>query len=173
MTRSFSLPPIIERELRVTSRLGSTYWSRVGAGGLGAALFLWLMAMQLAALPTASAGLITFRILAGASALNVVFTVLRLSSAAFAREKREDTLGLLFLTPLRPRDLAFGKLVSTSLLAFYQFVAVIPMLALPLLAGGVAFGDFLLFVLALANLVFLVATIGLYVSARAWDEKRA
>lgn len=173
MTRSFSLPPIIERELRMTSRLGSTYWSRVGAGGIGAALFLWLMAMQLAALPTASAGLIAFRILAGVSALNVVFTVLRLSSAAFAREKREDTLGLLFLTPLRPRDLAFGKLVSTSLLAFYQFVAVIPMLALPLLAGGVAFGDFLLFVLALANLVFLVATIGLYVSARAWDEKRA
>lgn len=173
MTRSFSLPPIIERELRVTSRLGSTYWSRVGAGGIGAALFLWLMAMQLAALPAASAGLIAFRILAGVSALNVVFTVLRLSSAAFAREKREDTLGLLFLTPLRPRDLAFGKLVSTSLLAFYQFVAVIPMLALPLLAGGVAFGDFLLFVLALANLVFLVATVGLYVSARAWDEKRA
>jgi len=172
-TIPFSLPPIIERELRVAARRGATYWSRVGAGLSGIFIFFWVMTAQLAVMPAAVAGQITFRLLAGVAALTVLGSVLQLSSEAFAREKREDTLGLLFLTPLKPVDLVLGKLISTSLLAFYRFVAMIPLLALPILVGGVTAADYLLLVLGLANLVLLGATLGLYVSARTWDEKRA
>src|SRR6185436_3594278 len=45
--------------------------------------------------------------------------------------------------------------------------------ALPMLGGGVSFGDFALLVLALSNLAFFTAALGLYVSAKCWDEKRA
>ncbi len=173
MTIPFNLPPVIERELRVASRRPVTYWSRVGAAAAGGLIVCWIMAAQLMVNRPAAAGQFTFRMLAGIAAFTVIGSVLQLSSEAFAREKREDTLVLLFLTPLQPIDLVLGKLVSTSLAAFYRFLAIVPFLALPMLVGGVSVADFALLVLALINLVFLGATLGLYVSARSWDEKRA
>src|SRR5436190_9978036 len=133
MTIPFRLPPVIERELRVASRRSWTYWSRVGAAASGGVMVCWVMAAQLVATRPAAAGQFTFRLLAGIAAFTVVASVLQLASEAFAREKREDTLGLLFLTPLQPIDLVLGKLVSTSLAAFYRFLAIVPLLALPML----------------------------------------
>ncbi|HWN94294.1 MAG TPA: ABC transporter permease [Methylomirabilota bacterium] len=173
ITIPFDLPPIVERELRVAARRPVTYWSRVAAASSGMIIIWWVMTAQLALAPAVMAGRVTFRLLAGIAAATVFASVLQLSSEAFAREKREDTLGLLFLTPLQPIDLVVGKLVSTSLAAFYRFLAMIPLIAVPMLVGGVTLADFVLFVLALVNLVFLGATVGLCFSARAWDEKRA
>lgn len=165
------LPPVVDRELRLAARRASTYWSRVGAASTGiviAALFFWNPVIM-----AGPAGQTAFRVMAFVAAWTAAGTVVQLASGAFAREKREDTLGLLFLTPLRPIDIVTGKLVSTSLAAFYRFLAIVPALGLPMLAGGVSWRDFLLLVLALMNLTFLGATLGLYVSARHWDEKRA
>lgn len=173
MTIPFHLPPIIERELRVAARRPGTYWSRTGAAASGLAIVWFVMFAQLKFTPTALVGQTTFRLLGWIAALTVVGSVVQLASEAFAREKREDTLGLLFLTPLRPIDLVLGKLVSTSLAAIYRFVALIPLLAVPMLTGGVAAWDFVLLVVSLVNFVFLGATVGLFVSARCWDEKRA
>ncbi|MDB6033647.1 MAG: family transporter protein [Verrucomicrobiales bacterium] len=114
-----------------------------------------------------------FSAVAVLSGLVVFVSALGLSSEAFVKEKREDTLGLLFLTPLRPIELVLGKLLSTSLPAFYRFVAVIPIMALPILLGGVSLADFLLLVLGLLGLVLLSAAIGLLCSALSWDEKVA
>jgi hypothetical protein len=172
VTLPFSLPPIVERELRVASRRSITYWGRTGAAASG--LFIvWVLTAQMRFTGVAAAGQFLFRLLAGIAAFAVIASVLRLSSVAFAREKREDTLGLLFLTPLRPVEIVLGKLLSSSLPAFYEFIAVVPLLSIPMLMGGVTVVDFALLVLALANWVFLGATLGLYVSARSWDEKRA
>jgi ABC-type multidrug transport system permease subunit len=173
MTIPFHLPPIVERELRVASRRPVTYWSRTGAAASGMLIVCFLMFTQLKFTPTALVGQMTFRLLAWIAAITVIGSVVQLASEAFAREKREDTLGLLFLTPLRPIDLVLGKLVSTSLAAIYRFVALIPLLAIPMLTGGVAVRDFALLVVALVNFVFLGATVGLFVSVRCWDEKRA
>ena len=173
MPTPFSLPPIVERELRVASRQNATYWSRAGAASSGIIIVGWVLAAQLAAGPAARAGQFTFRVMAGIAAFTAVASVLQLASTAFAREKREDTLGLLFLTPLKPVDLVVGKLVSTSLAAFYRFLAIVPLLALPMLVGGVTAENFLLLVLGLIHCVFLGATLGLYISARSWDDKRA
>lgn len=150
-----------------------TYWSRTGAAAL-AMLFGWtvITAQQASRVPVA-AGQVAFVLLAIVATIVVVTAVLQSAAEAFAREKKEDTLGLLFLTPLKPYELAAGKLISTSLPAFYRFVAMVPVLGLPILAGGVSMGDFLVLVVALVHLVFLGATVGLYCSARSWDEKRA
>ncbi|HTD67834.1 MAG TPA: ABC transporter permease, partial [Candidatus Limnocylindria bacterium] len=120
-----SLPPVVERELRVASRQPLTYWGRAGAGASGVAVICFIMAAHLAKAPLPIIGQIAFRILAFMTGATVMLSVLQLASAAFAREKREDTLGLLFLTPLRPIDMVVGKLVSTSLSAFYRFLAVV------------------------------------------------
>src|SRR5205085_11959000 len=76
MTTPFSLPPIVERELRIASRRPATYWSRVGAAAAGGITISWVLAAQLAAARPAMAGQLTFRIIAGIAAFTVIGGVL-------------------------------------------------------------------------------------------------
>ena len=59
-----------------------------------------------------------------------------LTSDTLSEEKREGTLGLLFLTDLRGYDVVFGKLISHSTQALYGLLAAFPILGLTLLIGG-------------------------------------
>jgi hypothetical protein len=52
-------------------------------------------------------------------------------------EKREGTLGLLFLTDLKGYSVILGKMLATSLNSFYALTAIFPVLAIPLLLGGI------------------------------------
>jgi ABC-type transport system involved in multi-copper enzyme maturation permease subunit len=61
---------------------------------------------------------------------------------SISEEKREGTLGLLFLTDLKGYDVVLGKLASSSLHSFYTFLAVVPVMALPLLMGGMTVDEF-------------------------------
>src|SRR5882724_4432842 len=108
-----ALPPIVERELRVAARRGGTYWGRVSSALAGVVVAGWSIAGLGALALTPQAGRNVFRVLALVAAFMLVNRILHLTAEAFAREKREDTLGLLFLTPLKPRDLVFGKLASS------------------------------------------------------------
>src|SRR5262245_54007494 len=144
---TWSLPPVIERELRVASRRDGTYWNRVGAAAAGGVLFWSVMTARLATGRGSEAGRITFAAMAVLAALVVTGGVLGDAARAFVREKREETLGLLLLTPLKPSELAAGKLLAATLAGFYRFVAIIPILALPMLFGGVSLLQFLMLVL--------------------------
>ena len=57
-------------------------------------------------------------------------------------EKREGTLGLLFLTDLKGYDVILGKLAANSLNALYGLVAILPVMGLPVMLGGVTFVEF-------------------------------
>ena len=92
---------------------------------------------------------------------------------AFAREKREDTLGLLFLTDLKGYDVALGKFLGRSLNALYGLLALLPVLGLPLLLGGVTGREFWRMALALVNALLFSLALGLAVSAVARDSQRA
>jgi ABC-type transport system involved in cytochrome c biogenesis permease component len=89
------------------------------------------------------------------------------------REKREGTLGLLFLTDLKGHDVVLGKLLSTSIPSFYGLIATFPVLSLPLLAGGLQAGQFWCAVLALANTLFFSHACGLLVSSFSRQPMRA
>ena len=54
-----------------------------------------------------------------------------------SREKREGTLGLLFLTPLTVLDVIAGKVAIHALRALTLFLAAMPVLGHPLVFGGV------------------------------------
>src|SRR5437867_7916465 len=108
------LPPIVERELRMAARRGATYWGRVGTVLVPIVLIAWWLAGSAAQVLPPQAGRLIFRLLALAATFILLNRVIRLTAEAFAREKREDTLGLLFLTPLKPIDLVLGKLVSSA-----------------------------------------------------------
>src|SRR5665213_929360 len=164
--------PIVARELRVASRLRGTYWSRFAAAILGAGLaaeFLSVSRQQ----PVAVMGNVLFKTLAGVLFIYTAVAGIGMTSDCLSEEKREGTLGLLFLTDLKGYDVVFGKLAASSINAFYGMMAVVPVLAISVLLGGVTKGEFWRVVLVAVNLLFFFLSAGLFASAVCRRENRA
>ncbi len=165
--------PIVERELSVTARRRSTYRLRF-LGGL-AALAVWgCLGVATARAPSAVQRAQVIFIAQGVMALG--FSLLAgvfLTADCLSEEKREGTIGLLFLTDLKGYDVVLGKLAATSLHAFYSLLAVLPVLALPLLMGGVTPGEFGRVALVLVATLFLTLSLGVLVSAVSRETRQA
>lgn len=165
--------PIAERELRAAARRRGTYHFRWWAALLAVAVsFIWLGSRSRFALPgmassplfaLQSAGAFGLALLAGA-----FFT-----SDCLSEEKRDGTLGLLFLTNLTARDIVVGKFAALSLSAFNGLLALLPVTAVPLLLGGVELAEFWRMTLALVNTLFFSLALGLSLSAFVTDYSRA
>jgi hypothetical protein len=168
--------PIAGRELRVASRKRSTFWVRIAAALVAVLIgsgFLVLDAVWSFGLGAASLGkglfvLLTWLNLAVALSAGLFFT-----SDCLSEEKREGTLGFLFLTDLRGYDVVLGKLLATSLRGFYALLAVVPILAVTLLMGGVTAAQFWKTSLAMVNTLFLSLATGLFVSSISRDSQKA
>ncbi len=166
--------PIVERELRVASRKRSTFWLRVGAAtvamviGSGCLLLTATTPLRTAGLGSVLFGALSWMGVAVALPAGLFFT-----SDCLSEEKREGTLGLLFLTDLRGHDVAAGKLLATSLRGFYAFLAIVPILAVTLLMGGVTGAQMWRTSLALLNALFCSLAAGLLVSALSRDSQKA
>jgi len=127
--------PVIARELRAESRSPFTYWLRVlGAAALlmAAAFFILLHGFR------ADEGEKLFSQLHCALHLAIWVLVPLLTADCISRERREETLGLLFLTPLKALDIVVAKSLAHGLRAATLVLAVLPVIALPLLMGGVS-----------------------------------
>src|SRR5438034_8582207 len=123
--------------------------------------------------PPHEVALVLFRILAGASVLYCLLSGVRATADCLSEEKREGTLGLLFLTDLKGYDVVFGKLAATSLNGFLCLLAMFPVLAVPLLMGGITNGEFWRMVLVLVDTFLLSLAIGVLVSVLSWNARRA
>lgn len=159
-----TLLPIVVREMRVAARRGSTYWYRTGAAVLVLVLCLWIMGMTRYQ-TTAETAMILFGVTTGVCGLFALLSGLRFTSDCLSAEKREGTLGLLFLTDLRGYDIVLGKLVAASLDAFYGVLAVVPIMALPLLLGGVSVYEFMRMMLVILNALFFSLATGILASS--------
>ena len=71
----------------------------------------------------------------------IALIVPALTADGIAREKREGTLGLLFLTPLSAGGIVTGKALAQGLRAFTLWLAVLPILTIPFMTGGVTWFD--------------------------------
>ena len=164
--------PIVARELRVASRRRATYWVRSGAALGVIVLGTWFFLMMRHE-PPQQVALILFGILTGVAVLYCLLSGVRATSDCLSEEKREGTLGLLFLTDLKGYDVVLGKLAATSLSAFYGVMAVVPMLAVPLLMGGVTLGEFGRMAVVAINTLFFSLSIGICVSALSRSARTA
>jgi hypothetical protein len=170
-----SFLPIVERELRVAARRGSTYWSRAGVAAVALILFggvVGLASLQRSGL-AAQLGPILFGMFSWLSFIAVCASGVFLTSDSLSEEKREGTLGLLFLTDLRGYDVVLGKLLATSLLAAYGLLAAFPVIGLGFLLGGVTGVEFGRLVLVLCNTLFFSLALGIGVSTVSRDAQRA
>jgi len=169
-----SFLPIVQRELRVSSRRKATYYVRAAAAMLGMVIgfFLLLMTM-LPGSAGASFGLHMLTVLSWYALLMAMLAGVFLASDCLSEERREGTLGLLFLTDLKGYDVVLGKFMAVSLNAFYGLLAFFPVLALTLLVGGVTAGAFWRTSLALFNLLFFSVAAGMLVSSFCRSSYRA
>ena len=164
--------PIVERELRLASRkLGSWLWRWIIA--IVAVCFggLWLGIAYLEG--GMMKGDIFFAILAWACFAYCLLAGLWTTSDTLTQEKTDGTLGLLFLTDLRGYDVVLGKMITASLKSFYGVLAVLPVLALPLLMGGVTNEQFWRTAGALLNILIFSLSLGMFFSAFSWSSGRA
>ena len=167
--------PVVERELRVASRKRSTFrvrtYAAVAALLIGTVFFLLTTLGPGFGMLNLGKGLfstLTWLNLAVALCAGLFFT-----SDCLSEEKREGTLGFLFLTDLRGHDVVLGKLLATSLKGASALLAVLPILAITLLMGGVTGVEFWKSVLALVNALIVSLAAGLFVSSISRDSQKA
>ena len=86
------------------------------------------------------------------------------SSDVISSERRNRTLGLLLLTPLRSPEVIFGKLAACISQYLLFLAAVLPVFALPLLGGGVEGAAVIRQILGLLAASLLGMSIGLAAS---------
>lgn len=166
--------PIADRELRVNARKRGTFRVRVAAGLV--ALVIGTGFFALASTRTFGGwnlggtlfSVLTWLCLAGSLSAGLFFT-----ADCLSEEKREGTLGFLFLTDLRGYDVVVGKLLAASLRAFYALLAVFPVVAVTFLMGGVTGLAFWKSLLALVNVLFVSIAAGLFVSTLSRDSQKA
>lgn len=163
---------LVDRELRVRARQPATVWARVAVAALASlTTLLWLG--QAAAITPAETGRTVFGLLTWLGFGLCLFEGARHTADSLSREKRDGTLGLLFLTSMRSVDLVLGKLAAALLQTAYGLLAVVPVLAIPFATGGVTAGEFWRSQLALGTTLLLAGAVGLWVSARSEDLFRA
>jgi ABC-type transport system involved in multi-copper enzyme maturation permease subunit len=90
-----------------------------------------------------------------------------------SEERREGTLGLLYLTGLRGIDVVFGKLVANSIPAFFALATILPVLGIPFLLGGITLGELERAALILLNALWLSVASGLLASSLVKDDRAA
>ncbi len=168
-----SFLPIVARELRVTARKRSTYWIRFASAALALGIFGWTFLF----IAQMGAGNMAGRMLFGGSMglawLYAVLGGIFKTADALSEEKRDGTLGLLFLTDLKGYDIVLGKIVASSVNWFFGLIALFPIFAVALLMGGVAPGEFWRKILGLTNLLFYSLALGMFVSSFMRNERRA
>ncbi len=133
--------PVIGRELRASARHPFTYYLRtLGAGALLlAAVFFGLENGFESSIGSKLFGYLHFTLFYA-----IWILVPLLAADCISRERREGTLGLLFMTGLRGPDIVVAKSIAHGLRALTLWVAVAPVLAIPFLLGGVSWQEAML-----------------------------
>lgn len=164
--------PIVGRELRVMARQRRFFWARCLAAAMALALWLLLSLVNSRA-PVPQRASASFLAIGVATLAFAMLSGMFLTADCLSEERREGTLGLLFLTALKGHDVVLGKLVSTSLLSVFGLLAVLPILALPLLMGGMTGGEFWRTTLVLLVAIFFSLSLAMLVSALTQDARAA
>ena len=175
MTLSLTCLPLIERELRIALRKKRPVRLRLVTaslcvGAVGVYLAWGRLLSPLLPGSTTGWGLHRLFCLAG---VYLVLAAPAMVAGVFAEERREQTLGLLFLSGLSALEIFASKALSAALVAGTRLLALFPLLALPFLIGGVSWDLFIATILILPSLLLLALAITLLASVLTTDEGAA
>lgn len=165
--------PLALREMRIAARSSRFYTNRL-TGALVCllistvfyVLFQWIpMGSQRGSALVFIVGTITFYF--------AVFNAVNLMNDSLSRERREGTLGLLFLTHLRARDIILGKVVFGISLSMGVIMAMFPILSVSMLIGGVPGVTVLKVSVNTLVGAFLALSVGILGSSCNTEQRRA
>jgi ABC-type transport system involved in multi-copper enzyme maturation permease subunit len=164
--------PVIGRELRAAARAPFSYYLRVL--GVLALLIALVLPGAMENLGPGDGGKL-FAYFHYTLFFAIWSVVPMLAADAISRERREGTLPLLFLTPLKPRGIVYGKGMVHALRAFTLWLAVLPVLTVCFLIGGIGWSAVLLSELINFSSLCLALAAGLAASAvtKTWARSLA
>lgn len=165
-----TLLPLVARELRVAARQPATRRTRQWVALIG---ILVLAGPALLAYGLSGNGRVAFTTLTVGSFLLCLLSGALLTADSLSQEKREGTLGLLFLTDLTGFDVVAGKFVARSLKAIQGLLALFPLMGLAVVMGGVTGQEVFQTSLALLQALFFSVAAGLFVSSCSRDATSA
>lgn len=154
---------VAAREFRSAAKRPSTYRIRWATALIGFVLLLWLVWVNDAHKNVASIPRV-FEAMSYTAFFYCLLVSAARSADAISSERREGTLGLLFLADLTTIEILAGKVVTNAAATCYGLMAVLPMLALPMLLGGITFEHFARTTLALLNAMWIGTAIGFAIS---------
>lgn len=163
--------PIIQRELRVASRQRGTWllrWAFAAAALLALAFGFFFPHVS----PQDRGGIMLICLAVAAFSLSLL-TGPFLTADCLSFEKREGTLGLLFLTPLNGPGIVVGKMACHSAQVACAWLAILPCLFLPILHGGVLWIEVARLLLALFVAMLLSLAVGIFWSTLATEARTA
>ena len=158
-----TLLPLLQRELGAQARQPSTHWVRVAA--VAALILVFGFVMSVGESSAAELGRKLFGALDLLAYYLIWILVPLLAADCLSHEKREGTLGLLFLTPLRAWEVATAKAAVHWLRGLSVFIAGVPILMMSFLLGGVTIRDVTATLLVLFGTFLLAAASGLLASS--------
>lgn len=164
------LLPVIERELRVAARARRTYRNRFFTALAVIGMLFWILKENSYTSQAAIGGVI-FQSITNLSLVFALLAGLFHTADAISEEVREGTLGLLFLTDLRSIHIVLGKLVAHSIPALFALTTILPILAIPILLGGVTYGELARAALVLASALWLSLCAGMLASCLTRDDR--
>ncbi len=157
--------PVIERDLRRTSRKASTWLGRLATAFAVWFVGVWLFWISRRVGGSGIGGKEVFAALTTLMIAQCLLSGASRTADCLSEEKREGTLGLLFLTDLKAWDIVLGKLFARAFTAFYGLVATFPILAISLLVGGVSKGEFWRIACNLLGTLVFSMAVGIFVSS--------
>ncbi len=163
--------PVILRELRANSRRWTTYWLRlIAAAAIVVAILFWFETERFGMRQTGSQLFVHMHRVV----LVIVWVLVPLMMCdCISSERREGTLGLLFLTNLRARQIVCAKAFVHLLQAFTLWAAIIPIIVVPLLLGGLSWKEILFSVGWTLGSLCLAAAAGITASSASSNRTRA
>lgn len=162
-----TLLPVVERELRVAARGRNTYRVRLMAAFftvLFSIFSLWFVPVFFGQSNRISPREL-FLILTWIEFVFVLIAGFALTCDSISEEKRDSTLGLLFLTDLKGYDVVLGKLSVAAVRGWYAMIATVPVLAIPLMLGGTDLAELARTTLALSGTLLFSMGLGMATSA--------
>src|SRR5258706_8343890 len=147
------------------SHQSRTWWQRVLILAVGLAAFGFAYLSLRGWRNANEIGPHLFLVLGGFGFVYAIVTGPLATVDCISRERREGTLGLLFLTDLRSYDVVLGKMFAASFGMVIGLTAALPVAAIPLMMGGISMGQLVYVVSGVLSVMFFSLAIGVCASA--------
>ena len=173
--------PVLRREVLERFRTRRSPWFlffwTIGIGLLG--YVSYLVSQQVSTsilgrlLATEYMGRFLFQAMALLMMTTVILIVPGVTALSIVGERERQTLQLLQVTQLSPLQLVLGKLSSSMSYFLLLLIAVAPVVAIPLLFGGMSFGDVFAALAMMLATAIMLGSASIAISSRARSSRGA